>query len=115
MQLPLIQESRNNHSTDNSHDFESIKNQFDDKTLSSNNFDQITMLNQQISNHQKTSTSSFETSTSSFDHNLNFDTTLNFQKNLLKCLRENCTNLRYSENGKVHEFCCRTCANMIPR
>ncbi|CAG8790070.1 1993_t:CDS:2, partial [Cetraspora pellucida] len=83
-------------------------NQIDDKTISSNNFDQITMLNQQISNHPKTSTSSFETSTSSFetstpsfDHNLNFDTTSNFQKKLLKCLRENCTNLRYSENGKI--------------
>ncbi|CAG8734272.1 5678_t:CDS:1, partial [Dentiscutata heterogama] len=99
--------SGNKYNTGNSYDSVSIKNQKDDTTLSFNNFDQTEMLDQPDSNQS--------ISTLEYDATYKVDTTLNFQKNALKkCLRANCTNLRYVENGKAHEFCGQTCAKMIP-
>ncbi|CAG8547827.1 17580_t:CDS:2 [Dentiscutata erythropus] len=110
MQLTLCQEnyvSGNKNNTGNSYDSVSIKNQKDDTALSFNNFDQTEMLDQPNS-YQSISTSL------EYDATYKVDTTLNFQKNSLKkCLRANCTNLRYVENGRLHDFCGQTCAKMI--
>ncbi|KAF0401860.1 hypothetical protein F8M41_009428 [Gigaspora margarita] len=110
MQLTLPQDNyapRNKYYTGNSHTSVPIKNQKDDTTISFNNFDRPEMLDQQNSDHS----TSFE-----YDTIYQVDQTLNFQKNMLKkCLRANCTNLRYVENGRIHDFCGRTCAKLIPR
>ncbi|CAG8838959.1 15698_t:CDS:2, partial [Gigaspora margarita] len=103
MQLTLPQDNyANKYYTANSHTSVSIKNQKDDTTLSFNNFDK------QQNSDQSTS---FE-----YDTIYQVNQTLNFQKNMLKkCLRANCTNLRYVENGRIHDFCGQTCAKLIPR